>query len=279
MEKLMTKTVLITGASSGFGKATAQFFLDRGWNVIATMRTPDAGVYEASDRLKILPLDVTKPESIEKALVDGFATFGGVDVLVNNAGIGFLSALEVTPDSLVREIFETNTFGVIAVCRSIIPHLRKQGHGTIVNVSSSSGIAPMPMVAIYSASKCAIEGFSESLSYELGMFGIKVKLVEPGLAPTTSFGANSGSRMDGMLPSPYDAFAQEYFAKMANYPTDYTSEAEVAEAVFTAATDEDDRVRYPAGADTKLMAKLRWSTSEDEYLSSVREMFGPKLRV
>jgi len=271
----MARTILITGTSSGYGKATAQVLLDRGWNVIATMRRPDTAVFPTSERLKLLPLDVTDTGSIERAIAGAVDAFGAIDVLVNNAGIGLASAVEVTPDATIRDIFETNTFGVFAACRAVIPQMRRQGQGVIVNVTSSAGIAPMPLVAVYAASKCAVEGFTESLSYELGHFGIKARLVEPGYAPTTNFSAGSGPRMQGLIPENYGAFARSYFEKMANYPTPYCTEAEVAEAVFAAATDTGDRIRYPAGPDTRLVAGLRWTTSEDHYLARMREMFGP----
>jgi short-subunit dehydrogenase len=166
----------------------------------------------------------------------------------------------------------------MAVCRAIIPHMRQRGAGTIINVTSSAGIAPMPMVAIYAASKCAVEGFSEALSYELGLLGIRVRLVEPGLAPTTNFGMNSATRMQGLTPPPYEAFAQAYLARMQRYPTAYTREEEIAEAVFAAAIYDRDRLRYPAGPDTRVFAALRWTTSEEHYLAKMREMFGPELQ-
>jgi NAD(P)-dependent dehydrogenase (short-subunit alcohol dehydrogenase family) len=273
----MTRTILITGTSSGYGKATAELFLDRGWNVIATMRRPDSRVFTASsDRLKVLPLDVTDADSIGNAIADGVAAFGGIDVLVNNAGIGLASIVEATPDSIVREIFETNTFGVFASCRAIIPQIRRQGRGAIINVTSSTAIGVMPLVAIYAASKCAVEGFTESLSYELEPFNIKARLVEPGYAPSTSFTTNGTARMQDLIPAAYGSFAQSCFADMQNYPTEFCSEAEVAEAVFSAATDEGRTIRYPAGADTKLLAGLRWTTSEDRYLDRMRAMFGPQ---
>lgn len=273
----MTKTILITGTSSGYGKAMAQLFLDHGWNVIATMRRPDPRVFvTASNRLLVLPLDVTDARSIDKAIADGIAAFGGIDVLVNNAGIGLASIVEATSDTIVREIFETNTFGVLATCRAIIPQMRKQGHGTIINVTSSATIGVMPLVAVYTASKCAVEGFTESLSYELESFNIKARLVEPGYAPTTNFSVNSGPRIQGLIPADYGSFAQSCFANMANYPTAFCTEAEVAEATYSAATDESRAIRYPAGADTKLLAKLRWTTSEDHYLKTMRGMFGPQ---
>jgi NAD(P)-dependent dehydrogenase (short-subunit alcohol dehydrogenase family) len=177
----------------------------------------------------------------------------------------------------VREIFETNTFGVFSTCRAIIPQMRKQGQGVIINVTSSAGIAPMPLVAVYAASKCAVEGFTESLSHELDQFAIKARLVEPGYAPTTNLTANGGARMQGLIPADYGYFAQSYFDKMANYPTAYCTEAEVAEAVFAAATEPGSKIRYPAGPDTKLVADLRWTTSEDHYLEAMRKMFRPRV--
>jgi NAD(P)-dependent dehydrogenase (short-subunit alcohol dehydrogenase family) len=275
----MTKSILITGTSSGYGRATAQLFLDRGWNVVATMRQPNKAIFRGpAERLRVLPLDVTDTDSISEAISGGIAAFGAIDAIVNNAGIGLMSGFEVTPESVLREIFETNTFGVMAVCRAVIPHMRERGKGVIINVTSSAGIAPMPLVAIYTASKCAVEGFSEALSYEMGLLGIRVRLVEPGLAPTTDFGANGAGRMQGLTPPPYDEFAQDYLAKMQNYPTAYTTEEETAVAVFSAATDDGDRLRYPAGEDTKLFSALRWTTSEEEYLAKMRKMFGPKIR-
>lgn len=272
----MTRTILITGTSSGYGKAAAELFLERGWNVLAAMRRPDTNVFAVDgDRLKVVQLDVTNPDSIAAAITEGVAHFGAIDVLVNNAGIGLASAFEATPDATIREIFETNSFGVFATCRAIIPQMRRQGHGVIVNVTSSAAIGPMPLVAVYTASKSAVEGFTESLSYELHPFGIEARLVEPGYAPTTNFTANGGPRMEGLIPADYGLFAQAYFKKMARYPTPYCTEAEVAGAILAAATDDGRTLRYPAGPDTELLAALRWSTSEAHYLARMREMFDP----
>lgn len=274
----MTNTVLITGTSSGYGKAAAELFLERGWQVAATMRRPDPDTFPMkSERLKIIPLDVTSASSIEGAIGDTMKAFGKIDVFVNNAGIGLASALEVTPDAVIREIFETNTFGVMATCRAIIPYLRGQKGGTIINVTSSASIAPMPLVAVYAASKCAIDGFTESLAYELAPFGIKTRVVAPGYAPTTNFTANGGPRMAGLIPGHYGEFAQSCFQKMADYPTGFCKETEVAEAVFEAATDSSRDVRFLAGADTRLVAGLRWETSEAHYLERMRQMFEPSM--
>jgi len=269
-----TPTVLITGCSSGFGKTSAAHFLARGWNVIATMRTPNPDLFEASDRLLVAPLDVTDPESVAAAIERGVARFGRIDVLVNNAGIGLFGAHEAITDAAIREVFATNTFGVMAVNRAIIPQLRAQGSGTIINVTSSVGIAPMPLVAAYVASKYAIEGFSESLAYELGPFGIRVKIVQPGLSPTTRFAANSGNRCDHTIPAAYADFAGRYLQSMQAYPTAYTTADDVAAAVYAAATDGRDPLRYPAGADSVMLAELRASLPEQAFFDRIRSMTG-----
>src|SRR5688572_27851780 len=170
------QTVLITGCSSGYGLETARHFLAMGWNVIATMRTPREDVLPRSERLRILALDVTSPDSIAAAL----AASGPIDVLVNNAGIGLLGAFEATPMSTVREVFETNTFGAMAMTQAVLPQFRARRSGVVVNVTSSATLAPMPLVAVYTASKMAIEGFTASLALELEGFNVRVKLVEPG---------------------------------------------------------------------------------------------------
>ncbi|WP_075088676.1 SDR family oxidoreductase [Verrucomicrobium spinosum] len=253
----MPSTILITGCSSGFGKASASLFLARGWNVIATMRTPQPGLFEESDRLLILPLDVTQPATLTHAIEAGIARFGKIDVFVNNAGIGYFGAHEAVSDQAIRQLFETNTFGVMAANRAIIPHMRERGAGTIINVTSSVGIAPMPLVAAYTASKYAIEGFSESLAYEAGMLGIRVKIVQPGLAPTTHFSANSGALGDYPVPPAYAGHAARYFQSMQEYPTNYTTEDDVANVVYATATDGTDKLRYPAGDDSVMLAELR----------------------
>ena len=270
----MTSTVLITGCSSGFGKATAELFLAKGWNVIATMRTPRPGLFEESERLLVAALDVTDPNSVSVAVAEGIARFGHIDVLVNNAGIGLFSAFEATPDEVIRQAFETNTFGVMSVARAVVPHMRERRAGTIVNVTSSVGIAPMPLVAVYTASKYAIEGFSESLAYELGTFGVRVKIVEPGFAPSTSFSSNSNGHRADLMPAAYADFAGRYLNSMQEYPTAYTRESDVAEAVYAAATDDVDKLRYPAGADSVMLAELRDSLSEQAFIERMRAMTG-----
>jgi NAD(P)-dependent dehydrogenase (short-subunit alcohol dehydrogenase family) len=246
------KTVLVTGCSSGYGLETARYFHSQGWNVVATMRSPREDVLPRSSGLRVLSLDVTRPESIAAAL----EAAGPIDVLVNNAGIGLLGAFEATPMATAREIFETNTFGVMATTQAVLPQLRRRGSGVVVNVTSSATLAPMPLVAVYTASKNAIEGFTSSLAHELEAFNVRVKLVEPGYGPTTRFTQNGGERMAGLIPEPYAPFAQAIFAAFAKQTT-VTRESDVAEAVWRAANDESKRLRFPAGADAVALAHLR----------------------
>ena len=250
------KNILITGCSSGYGLETARHFHAQGWNVVATMRTPREDVFPRSERLRVLALNVTKPESIAAAL----EASGPIDVLVNNAGVGLLGAFEATPMAAVREVFETNTFGVMAMTQAVLPQLRARRSGVVVNVTSSATLAPMPLVAVYTASKMAIEGFTASLALELEAFNVLVKLVEPGYAPTTRFTSNTGPRMEGLIPEAYAPFAQRIFASFAQ-PAAVTTESDVAEAVWRAANDATGQLRFPAGADAVALAQSRLTQS------------------
>ncbi|MBE9604284.1 SDR family oxidoreductase [Acetobacteraceae bacterium H6797] len=246
----MNKTILITGASSGFGEVAARFFLDKGWKVIATMRRPEASrLGGETEHLRVLPLDVTSEASIA-ALVEAA---GPVDVLVNNAGIGIVGAFEAMPISAVRQVFETNTFGVMALTQALLPQMRERRSGTIVNVTSAVTIGAFPLAAVYTASKQAIQGFSGSLAIELAHFGIGVKLVEPGYAPTTSFGANAILPYTELLPGEYAEVARPVFEHFAN-PALTTREADVAETIWAAIHDTSGKLRFPAGADAVALA-------------------------
>ncbi|SFM18392.1 SDR family oxidoreductase [Variovorax sp. OV329] len=246
------KTILITGCSSGYGLETARLFLERGWQVIATMRTPREGLLPASDRLRLMALDVTDPRSISAAVRNS----GPIDVLVNNAGIGLLGAFEATPMATTREVFETNTFGAMAMTQAFLPGMRLRGTGTIVNVTSSATLAPFPLVAVYTASKTAMEGFTASLAFELQSFGVKAKLVEPGYGPGTRFADNGGERMKGLLPEPYGSYAQGVFASLGQQ-AQVTRPIDVAQGVWQAANDETGQLRFPAGPDAVALAAAR----------------------
>lgn len=263
-------TVLITGSSSGYGKATAQHFLEKGWNVVATMRQPkDSDIEGPSDRLNILALDVTDADSIKSAVNEAIGRFGGVDALVNNAGIGIFAPLETTADEATRNLFEINTLGVIAMTRALIPHMRERGSGAIVNVTSSVVFNPKPFVSVYAATKAAVEGLSEALYHELAPLGIRVSVVEPGYGPDTRFGSRMMALNDeGTFPS---AYQEQLAAVMKGIPTDTTKLEDVAEAVFRAVSERGSILRYPAGADSIAIAGKRVGLSEEAFLDLMRQ--------
>lgn len=241
-------TILITGASTGFGLETASHFISQGWTVVATMRDPSANRLPAHDRLRVLPLDVTDADSIR----DVVAQAGPVDVLVNNAGIGWLNAVEGTPLEIVRRIFETNTIGAIAMMQAVLPGMRARRSGVIVNVSSSVTLKPLPLLSVYSASKAAMSALTESAALELAPFGIRAHAVLPGAAPSTSFADTARARImaNGGFPDAYAGFAQQTIAAMQeSHGGPVTTAQDVAEAVFRAATDPACPLTLPAGAD------------------------------
>jgi NAD(P)-dependent dehydrogenase (short-subunit alcohol dehydrogenase family) len=244
------KSILITGCSSGFGLETARYFFERDWNVIATMRTPREEVLPRSDRLRVLALDVTDPESIRQAV----AAAGTIDVLVNNAGIGWLNALEGTSMETARTIFETNTIGTMAVTQAVLPQFRQRRAGVVVNVSSSVTLKPLTLLSVYTASKAAVNAFTESLALELQPFNVRVRLVLPGRSPETRFGENARSRMQGGFPEAYAGLAQSVLARWQTEPSAITRSVDVAEAVWRAANDSSSPVRIAAGADAVALA-------------------------
>jgi NAD(P)-dependent dehydrogenase (short-subunit alcohol dehydrogenase family) len=242
------QTVLITGCSTGFGREIARYFLDRGWTVVATMRDPAANTLPVSEQLKILALDVTDRESIAGAV----AAAGPVDVLVNNAGIGWLNAVEGTPLDTARDIFETNVFGTIAMMHAVLPGMRERRSGAIVNIGSSSTLKPLPLLSVYRASKAAINALTESAALELAEFGIRARVVLPGMAPSTSFASSAQARIaaGGFFPAPYEAFAGRTLAMLQEAGAgEVTTAEDVAEVVYRAATDPACPMIVPAGAD------------------------------
>lgn len=249
------KTILLTGCSSGFGLETARYFLDRGWKVIATMRTPQEGVLPPSEHLRLLALDVTDPHSIREVV----ASSGPIDALVNNAGVGLLSVFEGTPMEAVRATFETNTFGAMAMTLAFLPQLRQRGGGVIVNVSSSTTLKSLPMLAVYTASKAALNAFTESLALELAPFDVRVRLVIPGQAPETTFGQNARTRMQKqgiVVPEAYAELARSVLERMgAQRVGPLTRPLDVAEAIWRAANERSCPIRQPAGADAVALAE------------------------
>jgi NAD(P)-dependent dehydrogenase (short-subunit alcohol dehydrogenase family) len=200
-----TPTWFITGASSGFGLAFAQYALSKGYNVVATARATEklqSLQAEGDHRLLVAELDVTRTGAAEQAVTAAIAKFGGIDVLINNAGYAIVGALEETPETEIRALMETNFFGAMAVTRAALPHMREKGRGAIVNISSMGGQMSFAGVGAYSATKFALEGYSEALAQEVASFGIKVLIVEPG-----AFRTSLVSQGERFMPS-HDAYRE-----------------------------------------------------------------------
>ena len=275
----MKKTVLITGTSSGLGKTAAKYFAAHGWNVVATMRAPEkeGELTGLSDAL-VTRLDVQDHASIESAISESIARFGKIDALINNAGFGLFGVFESISREKCQEQFDINIFGVMDVTRAILPHFRKNKGGLIINVSSGAGVFTLPMLSLYCASKFALEGFSESLSYELASQNIVVKIVEPGGVVSTNFGKRSGAEAaQNAALKDYDTFvagANAIFASLRGQRL--ATEEGVAEVIFKAATDGTDQLRYVATEDILPLVKARRETSEEEYIKFMRSRFVPK---
>lgn len=236
--------ILITGCSTGFGLAIAQHFLAEGWDVVATMRTPCEDILPKHERMTVLPLDVTDADSIASAL----AQAGQIDALVNNAGVGMLNVLEGASMKNIREVFETNILGPMAMTKAVMPRFRERNAGVIVNVSSSVTVKPLPALSAYTASKAALNAFTESFALEAALFGVRVRLVLPGSSPTTSFGQNAVARMGMDIPEPYKPFVMDYIGELRG-STEVTVPEDVAQAVWRAVTDPVAPMKIPAGAD------------------------------
>jgi NAD(P)-dependent dehydrogenase (short-subunit alcohol dehydrogenase family) len=240
-------TVLITGCSSGFGLETAKLFLDRGWHVVASMRKPDAKLLPTSDRLRILPLDITDPVSVARAVAEA----GPIDVLVNNAGFGVPSPIELTARETARALFETNTLGTLAMVQAVLPAFRKRRAGVIVNVSSSTTLKPLPLVGLYRASKAAVNALTESLAAEVSPFGVRVHLVLPGRAPETRFGDNAFPHLRGRDVPDYAPMIERIVASIHDASGPMTRSSDVSEAIWRVATDPSAPLRIAAGADAE----------------------------
>jgi NAD(P)-dependent dehydrogenase (short-subunit alcohol dehydrogenase family) len=249
------RTVFVTGSSSGIGLATAAYFLEQGWDVVATMRDPDGRDTPLhGGRADLVHLDVTDQSSIDAAVQHAVDAHGSVDVLVNNAGYALSGPFEGTTTSQVSRQFDTNVYGLMQVTRGFLPVFRRQGEGLVVNVTSTGGRIGYPLYSVYNASKWAVEGFSESLRYELRACGVRVKVIEPGAIETDFYGRSNDPAECGALDGAYDEIigrSREGAARGAIEP------GVVARAIFRAATDGSRRLRYPVGVDAWQAAILR----------------------
>ncbi len=218
------------------------------------MRTPRKDLLPESEHLRIVALDVTDPQSIRHAV----EAAGPIDALVNNAGFGLMAALEGTPLATVRDVFETNTFGPMAMIQAVLPQFRERNAGVIVNVSSSTTLKSLPLLSVYTASKAALNAFSESLALELAQFNVRVGLVLPGRSPETPFSQTAQQRaqaLEGAIPEAYADFAQGVFARMRQGSALVTHADDVAQAVWRMVNDAASPLRVAAGADALALAE------------------------
>lgn len=270
-----TPVVLVTGASSGIGRATVAACAGRGWRVTATMRRPeDAGDLASLPGVIVVPLDVTSLESVESAVAAAVTAFGRLDAVVNNAGYAVDGVFEGVDDATIRQQFETNVFGLMRVTRAVIPVMRRQGSGTIVQISSMGGRVTFPLYSVYHATKWAVEGFSESLAFELRPFGIRIRLVEPGAIRTEFYG-----RSRAPIAAPPNAGYDDLVARCdgisisAGRETTSTP-AVVAETIVRALSDRGWRLRYPVAAPAPLLMALRKVLPEAWFLRLIRRRYG-----
>lgn len=274
----MKKVIFITGASSGLGKATSLFFAGQGWHVIATMRNPERES-ELTDNPNIFVtrLDVQESDSIATAIQLGIEKFGHIDVLLNNAGYGQQGIFEAVSPEKIREQFDVNVFGLMNVTRAVLPHFRANKNGMIINVTSGAGRVTVPLISIYAASKFAIEGFSESLSYELKSQNIKVKVIEPGYVATSFYErAANDFAFDANL-NDYADFQTDMNTLFSSFgEMETASAADVAKDIFGAATDETDTLRYVVGPDLEPLIHLRNSVPDQDYMQAMRSRFMPE---
>lgn len=238
---IVSSTILITGASSGIGEATAKYFLEKGWNIAATMRSPENVGNWATKKSVICPrLDVTDPRSISSAIDLTLERFGQIDVLVNNAGYALMGPIEGVTTEQLHQQFQTNVFGVVSTMQAVLPLFRQQGYGTIINVTSIGGRIGFPMTASYHGTKWAIEGISEAMRFELEPLGIRVKIIEPGGIKTNFINHGAAWAIHPAYAKPID-LVQKFMSKINNNLPEPDG---VAKAIYRAATDRSQKLRY-----------------------------------
>jgi NAD(P)-dependent dehydrogenase (short-subunit alcohol dehydrogenase family) len=269
----MKKTVLITGTSSGIGKATVLEFAKMGWNVIATQRHSENELdLNKLPNVKMYSLDVTNLESIKQTISQAKKDYGKIDVVVNNAGYGVDGAFEAMSDEIIEKQFNTNVFGLMRVTREAIKHMRPNGGGTIIQISSMGGKITFPLYSIYHATKFAVEGFTESLHYELSQFNIKMKLIEPGPIVTDFYG-RSRQFIKPSDTNQYDGFIQKFNDAAEKVMKDAEGPEVVAKMIFKSATDNSNQMRYAVGKPGPMLLLLRKLLSDKLYFLMVRKSY------
>jgi NAD(P)-dependent dehydrogenase (short-subunit alcohol dehydrogenase family) len=270
------KTVLITGCSSGIGQAAATHFATHGWNVVATMRNPQAGTELAKyPNVRVVALDVTSRASAEQAVQGALAEFGRIDVVVNNAGYGVFGPFETASEEVIDKQFQTNINGIFNVTRAVLPAMRAQHAGVIINVSSIGGLSAFPLFSLYHATKFAVVGFSESLQFELAPFGIQIKVIAPGGVKTDFASRSLVHTFDNDEHAYTDTVTKVQQAFAARRSSgEYSSSEMLAEAIFGAATDGTDRLRYVVGPDAEQIAAARKQMSDEAYVAMINQRMG-----
>lgn len=262
----MEKTIFITGASAGLGKATAKLFQSKGWNVIATMRNPEKETELTQlENVNVLPLDVTNLEQI-KTTVDIAISLHKIDVVFNNAGYGLMGAMESLSDEQISRQLNTNLLGVLRVTQAFIPHFRENKNGLFISTTSIGGLFGFPLHSIYHAAKFAIEGWSEGMSFELGLHNIGIKTIAPGGIATDFIGRS----LDRSSHPEYLEIENKLFAAVDGMMDAASSAEQIAEVVYEAATDGKDQIRYLAGEDAKAMYARRLEIGNEEFRKEIR---------
>lgn len=272
----MKKTVLITGASQGLGRESAKKFAGEGWNVIASMRSPEKEKeLNQLDNVLVVKLDVQSEQDINDALAAGIAKFGKIDTLINNAGYGVFGPFELATAEQIRTQFDVNVFGVMNLTKAILPHFRENKGGAIINISSMGGRVAFPVISLYNATKFALEGFTESLMYELLPFNIVLKLVEPGV--TASNFDNAANFTANPEITAYDDFTKAALTNWAALNPSPATVEEVVEVIYTAATDDTDQFRYIATDDARKYIDIKQTRDDQDYINWMKNRFVPFL--
>jgi NAD(P)-dependent dehydrogenase (short-subunit alcohol dehydrogenase family) len=264
----MMKTIFITGASTGLGKATAKLFQNRGWNVIATMRNPEKeSELNLLENVILLPLDVTNLNEIQSTVQK--AIVHGVDVVFNNAGYGLIGPLEALSDEQITKQLDTNLLGIIRVTKAFIPYFREKKSGVFISTTSIGGLVAFPFGSTYHATKWALEGWSESMWFELGKFEINVKTVSPGGIKTDFIGRS----LDFASTPDYESLIATMMDNTEKMMETASAPEQIAEVVYEAATDGKSQLRYVAGEDAKNIYKMRLENGDEAFMQYMKESF------
>jgi len=274
----MTQTILITGASTGIGQATAKHFQSKGWNVAATMRRPEDGAELASlANVLVTRLDVTNAASIREAVAVTLERFDAIDVLLNNAGYGAYGPLENFDTHRIRRQFDTNVIGLLEVTKALLPHMRSRRSGHIINISSIGGQMTFPLGTLYHGTKFAVEGISEALHYELETVGVKVKIIQPGMI-ATDFAGRSFDFANEPPIDDYQGVIQKFMTAQANSGIQPSSPELVADVIWNATTDGTGQLRYRAGADAEIILTNRKAGDDPTFIGGLKQQFGLQMK-